>query len=103
MLAIPMHCALKTWSDFIWANVIELLTPGAKLVKVPNQTKGSACTAFLAACACDPEDEILLISANELVDVNFAEIVENFRKRDLDARHHMFSLTAPALFFCKGK
>jgi hypothetical protein len=54
-------------------------------VRIPENTQGSACTALLAAVRLPPEDDLLIVSANELVDVDFADVVRAFQARRLDA------------------
>lgn len=65
-------------------HVIQLITPGATVVSVPKNTQGSACTALLAVSGLRGDDELLMISANELVDVNLADVLANFRCDELD-------------------
>lgn len=76
-------------------NVVELLAPGAKVLRVPENTKGAACTALLAAGHIDNEDELLIINGNELLDVNFSMILEDFRHRKLNAGTVTFSSVHP--------
>lgn len=64
--------------------IAELITPGATVVRVPGSTQGSACTALLAASGLDKNAELLVISANELIDINLAEVLETFRDGGLD-------------------
>lgn len=65
-------------------GVVELLAPGSLVVRVPKVTRGSACTALLAACRFPPQEEVLVISANELVDIDFSDAIADFRERSLD-------------------
>jgi hypothetical protein len=65
-------------------QVSMLLAPEAFIVRVPSSTQGSACTALLAASQLDPEASLLIISANELVDVDLAIPVKTFEERGLD-------------------
>lgn len=65
-------------------RVVELLVPGAKIIRIPENSRGSACTALLAASHFDPNQEVLVISANELVDIDFSDVVDEFRQRRLD-------------------
>lgn len=65
-------------------NVVDLLYPGAITLKVQGNTPGAACTALLATGHIRGEEELLIISANELIDADFAEIVAGFRSRQLD-------------------
>lgn len=64
-------------------RVVELLTPGAKVVQAPKVTRGSACTVLLAASQFDPTQEVLVVSANELVDIDFNSVISDFRERNL--------------------
>jgi hypothetical protein len=70
---------------FHLVKVASLLVPSARSTQVPEMSQGSACTALLAACQLDQAAELLIISANELVDIQLAEVIEEFRNRNLDA------------------
>lgn len=76
-------------------KIASLLAPGSRSIRVPELTQGSACTALLAACQIDPEAELLIVSANELVDLDFAEPIENFRSRMLDGGTLVFRSVHP--------
>jgi choline kinase len=70
---------------FHLGHVAQLITPNANVVRVPGNTQGSACTALLAAAGLEHSDaELLVISANELVDVDLAEVLGTFRHQELD-------------------
>ena len=66
-------------------KIATLLVPDARSTQVPELSQGSACTALMAACQLDQAAELLIISANELVDIELAEVIEEFRHRKLDA------------------
>lgn len=65
-------------------KVVTLLAPSAKVIRVPESTKGSACTALLAASQIPLDDHLLIVSANELVDMNLSDVIKDFRERELD-------------------
>lgn len=65
-------------------RVVELIAPGSRVVRVSNDTRGSACTTLLAASQFVPQEEVLVISANELVDTDFNEVIKEFREKSLD-------------------
>lgn len=65
-------------------KIATLLVPGAYSTRVPELSQGSACTALLAACQLEQNSELIIISANELVDLDLAEVIEGFRSRKLD-------------------
>jgi dTDP-glucose pyrophosphorylase len=66
-------------------NVVSLLSPNAIVLKVKGNTPGAACTALLAAAHIDNCQELLVMSANELVDLDLKDFVKNCRDRHLDA------------------
>lgn len=66
-------------------SVASLLAPNARIIKVASGTKGAACTALLAAGWIDGEDELLVVSVNELLDIDVQCVVDGFRERGLDA------------------
>ncbi len=76
-------------------NIVELLTPHARVVSVLRGTQGSGCSALLAASTMPAGDELLIVSANEIVDMNMHDIVRDFRARKLDAGTLTFSSIHP--------
>ena len=66
-------------------RVIKLAAPSAEIVAINGETAGAACTALLCIRSIRPDAELLVLSGNEFVDVDFAEIVAGFRSRRLDA------------------
>ena len=65
-------------------KIATLLVPGASSTHVPELSQGSTCTALLAACQLNQDAELIIISANELVDLDLADVIEEFRHRKLD-------------------
>lgn len=82
-------------------RVAELITPKCHIIRVPNNTAGSACTALLAASQMNYTSELLIISVNELVDVEFGEIINNFTKRNLDGATLVFKSVHPRYSYVK--
>lgn len=76
-------------------NVVTLLSPSAVTLKVDGNTPGAACTALLAVPYIDNDQELLVLSANELVDIDLQELVMSFRERQLDAGTVTFSSIHP--------
>jgi len=70
-------------------KVARLLRADATVVPIPGATKGSACTALIASCQLPQDDALLIISANELVDLDHSEPVKNF----IDQKYHGGVLT----------
>jgi hypothetical protein len=76
-------------------RIAALLTPDCQVIKIPEGTKGSACTALLAACALDPDAELLILSANEFLDVNYALELAKLRDQGCDAGTFIFKSIHP--------
>ena len=66
-------------------NILEILWPKATVLRITAPTEGASCTALLAAKVIDTEEELLIINGNELLQLDYAEIVNSFRDRMLDA------------------
>lgn len=65
-------------------KVASLLIPGVEVVRIPENTQGAACTALLASIRMAPQNDLLIVSANELVDVDLNLVVSDFHRRNLD-------------------
>ncbi len=76
-------------------NIVSILSPTAVVLRVTEKTLGAACTALLAASCLDNEDELLIIAANELVDIDYSVVVKDFRSRKLDAGAVCFQSVHP--------
>lgn len=76
-------------------RVSEILKPESFSVLVPETTKGSLCTALLAASTLDQDSELLIISANELVDVELDSVINGFRSDQLGGGVLVFKSIQP--------
>jgi len=82
-------------------SVSQRISPGSRIVHVLEGTMGSACTALLAACDLDPDQELLIVSANELVALPHRAITDDFRQRDLDAGVLVFRSVHPRFSYVR--
>lgn len=82
-------------------NVAKLLVNDSKVCVVPESTKGSGCTALLAACQLDAALPLLIISANELVEQDMQLVVTEFSNKDLDAGTIVFRSLHPRYSYVK--
>lgn len=104
---IARKCAGLPASEWIFAmrerevrryhldNVVRQLVPNPRILIVRDNTRGAACTALLAAGSIDSDEELLIVSANEVVDVDLTTLVESFRLRGLDAGTIVFPSVHP--------
>jgi len=76
-------------------NIVELLAPGSAVLRVSDKTRGAACTALLAAGIIDNDEELLVINGDSLHDVAYADVIANFRERQLAAGTLIFPSIHP--------
>jgi hypothetical protein len=76
-------------------DIIRLAAPGARVVPIAGQTLGAACTALFCIEEIEPEGELLLLNSNEILEVDYAEPVRDFRARKLDAGAVIFPSLHP--------
>ncbi len=82
-------------SRFHLDRIAELLAPGSSVVRVPAGTRGSACSALMAAAALPADEEVLVVSANELIDIRLTDVINGFRQRNLDGGTMVFPSIHP--------
>jgi dTDP-glucose pyrophosphorylase len=87
--------------QFKIGDVLKQLSSRAKLRITPDLTKGSACTALLAACELSQDYELLILSANEIVDIDLATLLLNFRSQKFDAATVAFYSIHPRYSYIK--
>lgn len=82
-------------SNFHLDKIAQILKPGSNSLKVPETTKGSLCTSLSAVSTLNQESELLIISANELIDKDLNTELESFRTSTLDAGTLVFKSIQP--------
>jgi hypothetical protein len=72
-------------SRFYIDDIIRLTAPSAVIVPITGQTQGAACTALFCIEHIGKDSELLVLNSNELLDIDYADPVRDFRHRQLDA------------------
>lgn len=85
----------KDDEQFHLGRIAKLLAPKARITIIHESTRGSACTALLAACSLNTDNSLLIISANELIDDDLGKIVKSFENRSLDGGMIIFRSIQP--------
>lgn len=67
------------------ASIVRLAVPNSAVVEIEGDTQGAACTALLCVDEIDADDELVIMNANELIDVDLAQVAYDLRSRGLDA------------------
>ena len=65
-------------NKFHITNIIKLLVPDAKVIKVKNETSGAACTALLAIEDISNKEQLLITSGDHLIDHDLEKVIDYF-------------------------
>ena len=66
-------------------DIAGLMAPGAAVIEIRRETRGAACTAMLAVGHMDLEDELIVASATDHIEVDYAAAIASFRAKGADA------------------
>jgi len=76
-------------------NVVTQLTENGRIIHVQGKTAGAACTAMLAIEHIDTNEPLLILNANDVTQINFADVLRDFEERRLDAGTIVFHSVHP--------
>jgi dTDP-glucose pyrophosphorylase len=82
-------------------NMVQQMHPAASILPVHGSTKGAACTALLASEQIDNDDELLILSTSDFLDVALADVVRAFRDGGADAGVVIFKSLHPRYSFVR--
>jgi dTDP-glucose pyrophosphorylase len=82
-------------------SVVHLLDPSAVILEVNQHTCGAACTSLLAIDHINNDDELLIISANQLLDLNLSQVIKSFKDQNYDAGTIVFDSLHPRYSYVK--
>lgn len=82
-------------------DVLQLLDPGAAVIRADGPTAGAACTALLAIEHVDTDDELLIANADQILAFDLPAVLDRLRARGLDAGTVVFDSVHPRWSFVK--
>ncbi|ATR84280.1 glycosyl transferase family 2 [Pseudomonas sp. HLS-6] len=82
-------------------NMVHQMHPAASVLPIQDITKGAACTALLASEQIDNDEELLILSTTEVLDVSLADVVHTFRENGDDAGVVIFKSLHPRYSFVR--
>lgn len=71
--------------SFPLKNLIKKIYENTDILEISGSTKGAACSVLLAIEKIDPEDELLVVNTNEILDATFTDVINHFRNKKFDA------------------
>ena len=82
-------------------RILQILDPAIHVLEIDNQTAGAACTALLAVDEINTDDELLILSVNELLDVDFGSVIQEFSSKGFSAGTITFPSVHPRYSYVK--
>ncbi|MDA9729465.1 glycosyltransferase family 2 protein [SAR86 cluster bacterium] len=88
-------------NKFHITNIIKLLVPDAKVIKVKNETSGAACTALLAIEDISNKEQLLITSGDHLIDHDLEKVIDYFSDSNCDGGTITFNSIHPRFSYVK--
>ena len=82
-------------------DIAGLMAPDCSVVEIRRDTRGAACTAMLAVGQMDLEDELIVASATDHIEVDYAAVIQGFRAKGADAGVMTFESLHPRYSFVR--
>lgn len=76
----------KDCTEFHMDQSAQIITePDSSFIVLKNQTRGALCTCLLAINEIDNENPLFIANCDQIIDVNYQEVITHFEHRNLDA------------------
>ena len=81
--------------------VVKLLAPGSRVIEVRGTTSGAACTALLAVDCLAPEEPLIVVNGDQIIDADLCPVVRGFKAQELHGGIVVFNDVHPRWSFVK--
>ena len=88
-------CRSEHLHRYALGEVLQLVAPGARVVKMRGETAGALCTVRLASEWIEPEGELIVANGDQLIDFSLDDFVRRARERRRDGSLITFTSTHP--------
>jgi bifunctional N-acetylglucosamine-1-phosphate-uridyltransferase/glucosamine-1-phosphate-acetyltransferase GlmU-like protein len=82
-------------------NTLKLLTPEPVSVKIKGETRGAICSMLMAIDKIDEESELIILNADQVIDVNYNIVLSDFREKNADGGAITFTSVHPRWSFAR--
>jgi dTDP-glucose pyrophosphorylase len=86
---------------FHTAAVLQLISPSAKVIEVPQPTAGAACTALLAIDHINNDEPLVIVNGDIILQTNLRQAVQQFMDQQLDGGILVFESIHPRWSYVK--
>ena len=66
-------------------NTLKILSPGSRIVKLKNNTKGGLCSVLMAIDEIQDDDTLLILNGDQVIDKKISDIISFWIERNADA------------------
>ena len=64
---------------------VRILTPASQVIKLQHQTAGALCTCLMAIDYINDELELIIANSDQIIDVNYSDVLDYFHSSKADA------------------
>ncbi|CAM3023758.1 Bifunctional protein GlmU [Methylobacterium mesophilicum] len=82
-------------------DIVRLISPNADILEIKRPTAGAGCTALLAIDRIRADEELVILNATDQINVDFVDIVEQFRGSSADGGLLTFESLHPRYSFVR--
>ena len=94
-------CQNEHYEKYSLKELLELISPSCKIIKVNEVTEGAACTALLAKELIDNDEELIIANSDQWIDWNNQHFLSFLRNNTADGGIVTFIATHPKWSFVK--
>jgi NDP-sugar pyrophosphorylase family protein len=81
--------------NFHLDNTLRLLIPDANVATIKRPTQGALCSVLMSIDNIQPDDELLIVNGDQLIDQNLDKVISSFHKEGAEAGLLTFSSVHP--------
>ena len=94
-------CQKEHFEKYSLKELLELISPNCKIIKVNEVTEGAACTALLATELINNDEELIIANSDQWIDWNNQHFLSFLRNKNADGGIVTFISTHPKWSFVK--
>ena len=81
----------------------KVLLPNSCVIKLKGQTAGALCTCLMAIGSINNDDPLVIVNADQIIEVDYDEVLEEFKRKDADAGIMTFPSIHPRWSYARKK
>lgn len=82
-------------SKFHLDNTLKLICPGCEIIKLKQTTKGALCSVLMAIDKINPNDSLLILNGDQILDLDFDQVDQYWLNEKCDAGIVTFNSVHP--------